>query len=161
MRCILAFFVVLLLAFFAAPAPAADFAHLEAGTYATASWHSLGGAVDTGGGIFAELPLSSRVGLRLSAEANSWKPTDYFVDRGWVDLRLYAPVSARAKLYGLAGFGYGRAGEDILARAGAGVEVFLAKLGPVQSKLFLEGSLQVSTGAYHAAALASGLSFGF
>ena len=34
-------------------------ANIEGGTYATASWDSLGGSVQTGGGIFAEVPLSA------------------------------------------------------------------------------------------------------
>lgn len=150
------------------PAKAADahttaafLANIEAGTYATAYWRSLGGAVRTGGGIFAEVPLSAKVGLRLSAEADSWKPNDSFVDRAWIDLRLYAPVSGRTRLYGLAGFGYAREGEDILARAGAGIEADLLKLGPVKSKLFLEGSLQASSGQYKAAALGMGIKIGF
>lgn len=149
-----------------APAPAkskyqAILANIEVGGYATAQWRALGGAVQTGGGIFAELPFSERVGLRLSVEADSWNPDNSLVDRGWIDLRIYAPVSDKARLYGLAGFGYRRVGEDILARAGAGFDVLLFKLGPVKTKLFVEGSLQASTGEWRGAALASGLNLSF
>lgn len=140
---------------------AAYLAKVEVGTYAIASWAALGGAVQTGGGIFAELPLSSRVGLRLSAEADAWRPSDSFVDRAWVDLRLYAPVSQAARLYGIAGFGYRVAGEDIMARAGGGFDVLLWKLGPVNSRFFAEGTLQASTGQYRAAALAAGINLSF
>jgi hypothetical protein len=117
--------------------------------------------VQTGGGIFAELPLSSRVGLRLSAEADSWKPNDSFVDRAWVDFHLYVPVSKQCRIYGLGGFGYNVPREDILARAGAGFDALLWKIGRVQSKFFVEGSLQASTGIYRGAGLSSGIKIGF
>lgn len=155
--------------------------NLNVGTYALSDWTKLAGSAQVGGGLFLEAGLTKNVFLRLSGEATRWQPNDYFIDRGYIELVGYLPLSANADLYGKAGFGYGRGEEtvvnigegrhgdvslghdrteDVLARAGGGVRFKLFQVGKVQTRLFLEGNLFGSTSDRHGASLAGGLSIG-
>lgn len=149
--------------------------HTTFGAYGTVNWEKIMGSGRLGVGIYGQNRIWKNAGIRLSAEAEAWRPNDYFLDRGWADAVLYAPANKYFTLYGVAGFGYapgrgtktvlgqtkGRTGEDFLAHAGGGLESALFKLGYVKASAFAQGTLWGTTSDRHGAGLAAGLNIGW
>ncbi len=156
-------------------------ANLEAATYGTANWDSLGGKPELGVGVYLQNSFTKNVALRLSGEADKEKFNDYVVDRVFVDIVVNAPIETRGfSLYGIGGLGYSlgdevtrdvkteegdssrrfRENEFWLIRAGLGFKARLIKLGSAELRLFGQGTIWTSTESRHGAGLAAGLSLG-
>ena len=136
-------------------------AELEVAPYATVHWDKLAGQSTGGAGFGISHSIFKNVSIRLSAEADSWKPKDYLIDRAWGDVVVKAKLSKAVDAYGFGGFGYQLGCHDVLARAGLGLKSYLFKAGPVRFGPFAEGSLEASTGNYQGARLTGGLALGF
>ena len=135
-------------------------ASISAHTYGTESWNKLGGSGTGGVGVGIEAPLSSSVGLRLDAEADSWHPHDWLADRLYAGISVHGKLNDKVGIYGVAQLGYNPKRDDVLARAGGGFDYLLAKFSKVSIKAFLEGFLEGSTDNSHGARANLGIRFG-
>jgi len=142
--------------------PVSEYSKVEVQTYATASWNKLGGSSRGGVGLGLSYFVNNTFGFRVSAEADSWKPKDYVIDRAFFDTIIQADIGHGLRPYGFGGFGYSLTTDSVAAHAGVGTKLDIVRFADnLAVGLFTEGGMEADTSGKTGFRLSGGLNLRF